>query len=434
MEYPILFKNVSENYSDFYKDEERNSYIIGFVNPDNTNEFGYIISGGRQYGLSYQTLKGYIDTAIDTAYNNAKKYSKNYADTFIYNPLWNTITNTLQPAIKQNRDNISSLTTTVTQNLDEAKAYAVDRCGETLTQANENATILASSAKNNAYDNAKAYTTTTVNTTKTELTALITNEILELSNTVNSYYSYVTDRMMNYSTSEMRNCSNTGHNATLNGIKINQTYLQTYLVGSVSIKVRSSTSGNVPAVPAQMIIKKVNTDNTENIVAYSLNFIKQSDYKDKYITWYFDTFLLESGLDYIFTLVDKNGNLVNISPHTTTVNASTNHITCIGPANGTINNYLPAFGVNLSNIYTKDIAVNKTSIEELIQSVSNLSMYIEDIYARTGWAKPTNVPTAALAAPPSNNINEYDNVSTTNVPNQTESEDENPPSSSTISN
>lgn len=342
MEFPILFKNVSENFSEFYKADERDSNIIGFVNPDNTNEFGYIISGGRQYGLSYQTLKSYIDTT----YNNSIKYADNINTTLSGN------LKTLESSVLQNRNNINSLSTTVTQNLNDAKAYA------------------ASTAENTK-NNAKAYTTTVISETKT----------------------YIIDRMMNYSTEEMRNCSDTTHAANINAIRVNQTTLKTYLIGSVSIKVRAGSS---ISTASYMIVK---IPGASSYIAKSINTIKQSDYSNKYVTWYFDTFLIRAATRYDFQLVDDSGRLVTMTPHVIG-NYTNNDLVCIGPANYERPDFSPAFGVNLSNIYAKDIAVTKTSIEELSQSisylntsVSNLSALVEHLYASSGITKPTNMPT-----------------------------------------
>ena len=65
MEFPVLFKNVSESHAEFYKDEERNSYIIGFVNPENSSKFGYILVGGKQYGASYNDIVKIAKENID---------------------------------------------------------------------------------------------------------------------------------------------------------------------------------------------------------------------------------------------------------------------------------------------------------------------------------------------------------------------------------
>lgn len=57
MEFPILFKNVSESNANFYIEDERKSKIIGFVDPVNSSDkFGYILAGGKQYGASYNDI------------------------------------------------------------------------------------------------------------------------------------------------------------------------------------------------------------------------------------------------------------------------------------------------------------------------------------------------------------------------------------------
>lgn len=57
MEFPVLFKNVSEEHADYYIQHEGDSKIIGFVNPiKSSDKFGYILAGGKQYGASYNDI------------------------------------------------------------------------------------------------------------------------------------------------------------------------------------------------------------------------------------------------------------------------------------------------------------------------------------------------------------------------------------------
>lgn len=57
MEFPVLFKNVFEEHANDYIKDEGDSKIIGFVNPKNeSDKFGYILAGGKQYGASYNDI------------------------------------------------------------------------------------------------------------------------------------------------------------------------------------------------------------------------------------------------------------------------------------------------------------------------------------------------------------------------------------------
>lgn len=74
-----LFYNVSEIYADSFKAAKKDEKVIGLVKPTqgSSSTFGYLISGGQQYGASYHDVEMIAETKADGAYNTAKQYADN---------------------------------------------------------------------------------------------------------------------------------------------------------------------------------------------------------------------------------------------------------------------------------------------------------------------------------------------------------------------
>lgn len=70
-----IFYNVQENLADSFKTNKAGEKVVGFVNPENTGDFGYLVAGGKQYGASKTEIVNIIKTEAPMPTVNASKNS-----------------------------------------------------------------------------------------------------------------------------------------------------------------------------------------------------------------------------------------------------------------------------------------------------------------------------------------------------------------------
>lgn len=210
-----------------------------------------------------------------------------------------------------------------------------------------------------------------------------------LSNYLNNVQNTCIEHSMMYHTNELLNCSNTGDRAYLNEIRISQAILKTYFINSVTIKLRSSiaTDQDGSTTPVYMIIRDRNEVGDNSITntkllacPRSINSIVQNNYADKYVTFYFDHAFIntsnngenESTGRYGFRLIDANGNTAKIQCHTKNMKNIKQDMICMDQYSQPHKDYLPAFGVNVANMFNVDVANSINSINSLNARVSRL--------------------------------------------------------------
>lgn len=72
-----LFYTVTKDNANNFKAENATNPVIGFVAPDASEDFGYILVGGNQYGASYSDIEMIAAAKADDAYTTAKDYADN---------------------------------------------------------------------------------------------------------------------------------------------------------------------------------------------------------------------------------------------------------------------------------------------------------------------------------------------------------------------
>lgn len=209
-----------------------------------------------------------------------------------------------------------------------------------------------------------------------------------LSNYLTDVQNTCIEHSMMYHTNELLNCSQTDHKAFLNEIRVSKSILNTYFINSVTIKLRTEIDKEKTGAttPVYMIIRDRNEvdDNSITNTALltcprSINSIVQSDYANKYVTFYFDHVLIntsnnsinESTGRYGFRLIDANGNTVIMQCHVKNMNVE-QWLICMSEGRQQFNTWQPAFGVNVANMFNVDVANSINSINSLNARVSAL--------------------------------------------------------------
>lgn len=191
-----------------------------------------------------------------------------------------------------------------------------------------------------------------------------------LNQTTKNCYYYVDNYPTPYYTNELILCANNGHEANLNEIRANQATLKTYFINSVTIKLRPDikTNQNGYATPAYMIIRDRGVSgNNDSIDATdlkncprSINSIVQSDYANKYVTFYFDHVFINheytetpnATARYGFRLIDADGHTIIMQCHVNPTNIQQDVI-CMANGGGQ-RTWQPAFGVNVAHMFNED--------------------------------------------------------------------------------
>ena len=123
-----------------------------------------------------------------------------------------------------------------------------------------------------------------------------------LSNYLTDVQNKCIEHSMMYHTNELLNCAE-DHKAFLNEIRVSKSILNTYFINSVTIKLRTKIDKEKTGAttPAYMIIRDRNEVDDNSITntklltcPRSINSIVQSDYANKYVTFYFDHVLINT--------------------------------------------------------------------------------------------------------------------------------------------
>ena len=193
-----------------------------------------------------------------------------------------------------------------------------------------------------------------------------------LSNYLTDVQNKCIEHSMMYHTNELLNCSQTDHNAFLNEIRVSKSILNTYFINSVTIKLRTviDKEKTGATTPAYMIIRDRNEVGDNSITntkllacSRSINSIVQSDYANKYVTFYFDHVIIntsnnsinESSGRYGFRLIDANGNTTTMQCHVKDMGAE-QWLICMSEGRQQFSTWQPAFGVNVANMFNVDVA------------------------------------------------------------------------------
>lgn len=200
-----------------------------------------------------------------------------------------------------------------------------------------------------------------------------------LEQTENNLVDLIGDHSMVYHTNELLNCTNSSHVEYLNEIRANKSVLKTNFINSVTIKLRPTVSNdNDGDAKVYMIIRDIYKlkDSTDPSVLVkcprSINSIVQKDNAGQYVTFYFDPVIIEDGEyangdiatygteRYGFGLIDATGNSKVINCHVLdtekTPEPKEQDIICMTQSHTRMTTWQPAFGVNVANMFNRDIA------------------------------------------------------------------------------
>lgn len=192
-----------------------------------------------------------------------------------------------------------------------------------------------------------------------------------LSNYLTDVQNKCIEHSMMYHTNELLNCAE-DHKAFLNEIRVSKSILNTYFINSVTIKLRTEIDKEKTGAttPAYMIIRDRNEVDDNSITntklltcPRSINSIVQSDYANKYVTFYFDHVLIntsnnsinESSGRYGFRLIDANGNTSTMQCHVKNMDIN-QWLICMSEGHQQFNTWQPAFGINVANMFNVDVA------------------------------------------------------------------------------
>ena len=192
-----------------------------------------------------------------------------------------------------------------------------------------------------------------------------------LSNYLTNVQNTCIEHSMMYHTNELLNCAE-DHKAFLNEIRVSKSILNTYFINSVTIKLRTKIDKEKTGAttPAYMIIRDRNEVDDNSITntklltcPRSINSIVQSDYANKYVTFYFDHVLIntsnnssnESSGRYGFRLIDANGNTITMQCHVKNMDVK-QWLICMSEGRQQFNTWQPAFGINVANMFNADVA------------------------------------------------------------------------------